>query len=213
MKKLTICFIIILVSGFNIYSQDGAVLESLYTKNEYSINGSLRLKLGRIMPQLYLINYSWIPNDKYNSDSLNYSMASLANGTLLLLYGVAMMMDSPRKEHKNRKLLYYILTPIVAPLYLTNSQTHFILFDNNELKKHSSILSVFIHSQTDIYWAREQIWWRFKPGIGLEYTLRLGENYHISLNAGIIKPIDYLNKNWAQQDFKPMLSLKLIEEI
>ena len=126
--------------------------------------------------QWNFVNVGVIPKDPYNENKPSGSMYSLYGFCSML--GIATLASDGREwpsvaallpdSSLTKKVLVTIGYGLIAPIILSNSQHHLILFGYDSSSSSPLSSSLFLRFQTDYYDQRDVSWLRFEPSLGFE---------------------------------------------
>lgn len=160
--------------------------------------------------QVNIYNYEWINHDDYNRDSTNASWLSVYNLPWMLTFAILSM------GHQHAGKLSWLEVVAFAPAMLINSQHHYILINRHTGSKSFFSSSVYFKTKLDYFAGRNNDWWRYKPGLGIEVAEMLSvkkkitTSIGIAISAGIDKPIDFGIDHPKKNNWTPSLGFKLI---
>jgi len=154
----------------------------------------------------------WTFSDPYNNNSANSSLLSLYNwGWVCISVIGSMAITRIGDEAPQPSWVYYV---VFGPSFLINSQHNFVFLGTKTGERNFIWTSVFVKTKLDYFEQKENKWWRYKPGFGIELInmVKLTQEADVGLafDAGFDKPLDYAHGKWQSNDLVPMMSIKVL---
>lgn len=158
--------------------------------------------------QVCPIFFDWTYSDPYNNNSTNVSSLSLYNWGWVSVFGLVAL---GYQGHAPRQHAWFDYV-VFGPSFLINSQHNYVFLNTETGERNFIWASIFVKTKLDYFEQREDKWWRYKPGFGIELVdvikLREDSGIGLALNAGFDKPFDYVHGKWQSNDLTPMMSIK-----
>jgi hypothetical protein len=169
-------------------------------------------------------NVGVIPKDPYNQNKPSGSMYPFYSFCSIM--GIGFLASSGREwpslaallpdSSLTKKTIVAIGYALIAPIILSNSQHHLILFGYDSSSSSPISSSLFIRFQTDYYDQRDVSWLRFAPSGGLELFFDIKNKpsnsnfncYGMALQFAISRNWDVLNNRTIKSAYLGYIGTK-----
>lgn len=212
----------------------GYTVNFMHTNNQNSLSFGVKAVTNRRLNfQINPICFDWQTSDIYNNGNTSYSfilpLTYLGFSGLYSLTEELLIETNKNETTEWRKLLILPLTAIL----ITNSKYNHKLNSITTSENSFLFTSLFMKTKLDYFNGKDQNWWRWKPGFGLELSQVFGKryisnsgicgveeseaiydlkkSYGISLELGLENPIDFGVANPQSHKLTPYVNFILMK--